>query len=51
MKLYGKICAFISIFIIYGLVIMNSEFELWEHIAWVFGCFCYCLAFNFAEDD
>ena len=51
MKLYRKICAVISIAIIYGLVIMNSEFELWEHIVWVLGVFCYCIAFNYAEDD
>ena len=51
MKLYRKICAVISIAIIYALVITNIEFTIWEHIAWMLGVFCYCLAFNFAEDN
>ncbi|MBO7697285.1 MAG: hypothetical protein J6T10_32020 [Methanobrevibacter sp.] len=51
MKLYRKICAVISLAIIYALVKGNSEFELYERIAWIIGVSCYCIAFNTAEDD
>ena len=51
MKTYRKICAIISLAIIYGLVHMNVELELWEHIVWFFGVLCYCIAFRTGEDD
>lgn len=51
MKTYRKICAVTSIAIIYALVNMNSEFELWEHIVWILGVICYSIAFNTAKDD
>lgn len=51
MKTYRKLCAVTSIAIIYALVSVHIEFELWERIVWILGVFCYCIAFNFSEDD
>lgn len=51
MKTYRKICAIISLAIIYALVNMNLDLTIWERIAWVFGMTCYAIAFNTGEDD
>lgn len=51
MKTYRTICALFSIAIIYMLVSLNIEFELWERIVWIIGVLCYCIAFNSGEDD
>lgn len=51
MKTYNKICAGISIAIIYMLIHLNIEFATWERVAWIIGVLCYCMAFNTGEDD
>lgn len=51
MKIYRKVCAIISLAIIYALVHMNLELTIWERIAWTLGVFCYCIAFHTGEDD
>lgn len=51
MKTYRKVCAVISIAIIYMLIRLNIEFTTWERIAWSIGVLCYCIAFHTGEDD
>lgn len=51
MKTYRKVCALISIAIIYALVNINIEFTIGERIIWLLGALCYAIAFNTGEDD
>lgn len=51
MKTYRKICALVSLAIIYMLVRMNIEFTIGERIAWIIGILSYWIAFGTGEDD